>query len=172
MAAAASVVLVIMGVSGSGKSTLGMALAARLGWPFQEGDDLHSAENILKMRNGIALDDNNRAPWLQNVAAQIDRWIVQGRSGIITCSALKKSYRRSIVGDRPEVRLVYLSGPQDLIFSRVIYRQNHYMPSSLLDSQFQSLEPPNEDEQAVMLSSAEYVSFNVDKITDILGRTT
>src|SRR6516162_7507001 len=108
-------ILVIMGVSGSGKSTIAEALAARLGWPSEEGDPLHPEANIVKMHAGIALSDADRRPWLEAVAAWIDGQRAKRQPGIITCSALKRSYRQLIIGDRPEVRLVYLRGGRDLI---------------------------------------------------------
>lgn len=94
-------IAVVMGVSGAGKTTIGIALAHRLGWRLQEGDDLHPPENVAKMRAGIPLDDCGRAPWLHAVAARIDQWRERGEAGIITCSALKRRYRDVIIGNRP-----------------------------------------------------------------------
>jgi len=131
-----------MGVSGSGKTTIGRALATRLGWSFEEGDALHPPENIAKMRAGQPLTDADRAPWLSAIAARIDEWRRRSESGVITCSALKRSYRQVIIGDRREVRLVYLSGSRELIAERMSERHDHFMPASLLDSQFETLEPP------------------------------
>ena len=108
-------VLVVMGVSGAGKSTVAEELAARLGWPFEEGDALHPEANVAKMHAGIPLTDADRQPWLERVAAWIDGQRAKKQPGIITCSALKRSYRRIVIGDRPEVRLVYLRGGRDLI---------------------------------------------------------
>src|SRR6476646_6878153 len=125
-----------MGVSGSGKTTIGRALAKRLGWLFQEGDALHPPENVGKMKAGHPLDDEDRAPWLAAIAVTIDAWRAQGDARIITCSALKRRYREIVIGDRPDVRLVYLEGSRDLIGERVRARRGHFMPASLLDSQF------------------------------------
>ena len=139
-------VLVIMGVSGAGKTTIAEALAARLGWPSEEGDSLHPEANIVKMHAGIALTDADRRPWLEAVAAWIDGQRAKRQPGIITCSALKRSYRQLIIGDRPEVRLVYLRGGRDLIAGRLAGRHNHFMPASLLQSQMDALEQPDPDE--------------------------
>ena len=139
-------VLVIMGVSGAGKTTIAEALAARLGWPSEEGDSLHPEANIVKMHAGIALSDADRRPWLEAVAAWIDGQRAKRQPGIITCSALKRSYRQLIIGDRPEVRLVYLRGGRDLIAGRLAGRHNHFMPASLLQSQMDALEQPDPDE--------------------------
>jgi carbohydrate kinase (thermoresistant glucokinase family) len=142
----------IMGVSGSGKSTIGRALAQRFGWVFQEGDALHPPENVAKMHAGLPLDDDDRAPWLRAVAARIDKWRQWGEAGVITCSALKRKYRDAIIGDRPEVRLVYLTGSPALIAQRLAGRSGHFMPSSLLESQLATLEPPGADENALSVA--------------------
>ena len=141
-----------MGVSGSGKTTIGRALARRLGWLFQEGDDLHPPENVAKMKAGHPLDDEDRAPWLAAVASRIDQWRDYGKCGVVACSALKRRYRDIIIGDRPDVRLVYLEGSRELIGERVRARRGHFMPASLLDSQFAVLEPPAPDEHAIAVS--------------------
>ena len=148
----AACVAVIMGVSGSGKTTIGRALARRLGWLFQEGDALHPPENVAKMKAGHPLNDEDRAPWLAAIAAKIDAWRARGEAGIITCSALKRRYRDIIIGDRPDVRLVYLEGSRELIGERVAARHGHFMPASLLDSQFAALQPPDPEEDAITVS--------------------
>src|SRR3954454_23923046 len=123
-------IAVIMGVSGSGKTTIGRVLARRLGWLFLEGDALHPPENIAKMKAGHPLNDEDRAPWLAAIAARIDAWRAQGDAGVITCSALKRRYRDIVIGDRPEVRLVYLEGSREPIGERVRARHGHFMPAS------------------------------------------
>jgi gluconokinase len=144
-------VAVVMGVSGAGKSTIGQRLAARLHWNFAEGDALHPPANVAKMKSGRPLTDADRAPWLAAVAEVIDGWRRRGESGVITCSALKRSYRRLIIGDRRNVRLVYLDGPRALIAQRLAARRGHFMPPDLLASQFATLEPPGPDEQPIMV---------------------
>jgi gluconate kinase len=108
-----------MGVSGAGKTTVGERLAERLHWEFAEGDRLHPPENVAKMQSGHPLTDSDRAPWLAAVAEVIDVWQARGICGVITCSALKRQYRRRIIGDRPWVRLVYLDGKRELIAERL-----------------------------------------------------
>lgn len=142
-------VLLIMGVSGSGKTTVAKELAARLGWPFEEGDTLHPEANVAKMHAGIPLTDADRQPWLEAVAAWVDGQRAAKQPGIITCSALKRSYRQIVVGDRPEARLVYLRGSRDLIAERLSGRSGHFMPASLLQSQIDTLEEPGPQEDAL-----------------------
>ncbi|MCC6717090.1 MAG: gluconokinase [Acetobacteraceae bacterium] len=140
-----------MGVSGSGKTTIAKGLAAALGWRFQEGDALHPPENVAKMAAGTPLTDDDRAPWLAAIAEVIDAWRTAGASGIVTCSALKRAYRRVLVGDRPDVRLVHLVGDKALIAARMAARRGHFMPPALLDSQFATLEPPGPDENPIVV---------------------
>jgi gluconokinase len=147
----APVIVILMGVSGSGKTTVAALLAAALGWQFQEGDDLHPAANVEKMRGGTPLNDADRLPWLEKIAEEIDRWRGGGLSGVVTCSALKRAYRDIIIGSRPEVQLVYLKGSYELIQSRLAARHEHYMPAALLDSQFAALEEPAPDEQPIVV---------------------
>jgi gluconokinase len=142
-------IAVVMGVSGSGKSTVAALVAATLGWPFLEGDELHPAANVEKMRSGRPLTDADRLPWLLKLAEAIDAWRARGESGVIACSALKRSYRDIIIGARPDVALVSLRGSRDLIGRRLAARRGHFMPPALLDSQFESLEPPSPDEHAI-----------------------
>jgi gluconokinase len=144
------IIVVVMGVSGSGKSTVAALLAAALGCQFQEGDDLHPPENVEKMRTGIPLTDADRMPWLRKIAADIDGWRARGECGVLTCSALKRSYRDIIIGDRRDVVLVYLKGSRELIHQRMIARHGHFMPVALLDSQFATLEEPTPDEHPII----------------------
>lgn len=145
------VVAVVMGVSGSGKTTVSALLAAALGCQFQEGDDLHSDENVEKMQSGTPLTDEDRLPWLRKIAKEIDNWRARGESGVLTCSALKRSYRDIIVGGRPDVTLVYLKGSYDLIRRRMAARHGHFMPVALLDSQFATLQEPTPDEHPIIV---------------------
>lgn len=142
-------VAVLMGVSGCGKSTIAGVLAARTGWDLCEGDDLHPAENVTKMAAGRALTDADRWPWLRALAGWIRDHTEAGRPGIVTCSALKRSYRDVLRG--PDVLFVYLHGTREQIAARLAARHGHYMPRSLLDSQFATLEPPDEAEHALWI---------------------
>ena len=140
-------VLVVMGVSGSGKSSLAAYLAGRLGWDLEEGDDLHPAANIAKMSRGVPLDDADRQPWLARVAAWTDKQLAEGRSGVITCSALKRSYRDLLRGEG--VIFVHATGPKEVIAQRLHRREGHFMPETLLDSQYADLEELGGDEVGV-----------------------
>jgi ribose 5-phosphate isomerase A len=162
-------ILVVMGVSGAGKTTVARELVARLGWPFEEGDSLHPAANVAKMHAGSALDDADRKPWLEAVADWIDRQRAAGKPGIITCSALKRSYRRTIVGDRPEVRLVYLRGGRDIIAQRLAGRRGHFMPASLLQSQLDTLEAPGSEENPITVDVGLPAAEIADKVIRSLG---
>jgi carbohydrate kinase (thermoresistant glucokinase family) len=148
------VVAVLMGVSGSGKSTIGERLAADLGCVFLEGDDFHPAANVAKMKQGIALTTKDREPWLQSIAAKIDELLLTKKSAVFSCSALQRAYRDIIVGDRPHVALVYLKGDYDLIQHRLQGRHGHFMPASLLKSQFDTLEEPTPDEHPIVADIA------------------
>ena len=148
------IIAIVMGVSGSGKTTIAVLLAAALGCQFQEGDDLHPPENVEKMRSGAPLTDADRLPWLRKIAEEIDGWRARGESGVLTCSALKRSYRDMIIGDRSEVTLVYLKGSHDLIHHRMAARHEHFMPVALLDSQFAALQEPTPDEHPLTVDVA------------------
>lgn len=135
--------LVIMGVSGCGKSSVGEALARHLRIPYRDGDDLHPAANVEKMRAGIPLTDEDRWPWLDRVARDLH----DAAPLIIGCSALRRAYRDRIrAGAGGTATFLHLAGSRDLIATRMAARQGHYMPTSLLDSQFAALEPPGADE--------------------------
>jgi ribose 5-phosphate isomerase A len=162
-------ILVIMGVSGSGKSTIAEKLAARLGWPFEEGDTLHPEINIAKMHAGIPLTDTDRQPWLERVAAWIDAQRANKQPGIITCSALKRGYRQVIIGDRSEVRLVYLRGGRDLLAQHLTERQGHFMPPSLLRSQIDTLEEPDPSEDPMTIDVGASPSQIAEEIIRLLG---
>jgi gluconokinase len=135
-----------MGVSGCGKTTVAGVLAAHLGWPFQEGDALHPQSNIDKMKAGRPLDDSDRRRWLETVAEWIEGRLDAGENGLITCSALKRSYREVINRRGSGVLFVYLAGSRATVAARLATRQAHFMPSSLLDSQLADLEEPAPDE--------------------------
>jgi gluconokinase len=148
------VVIVLMGVASSGKTTTGLMLSQMLGWPFRDADSFHPPANIEKMRRGVALDDSDRWPWLDAIAAWIDQQLGKGACGIVSCSALKASYRRRLIGARSDVRLVFLKGDFELVRQRMQQRHDHFMPLSLLKNQFEVLEPPTADENALVVSIA------------------
>jgi gluconokinase len=141
-ASAAIMIILIMGVSGSGKTTVGHLLAGELGWSFADADEFHPPANIAKMSAGQPLDDADRAPWLAALRRHIDACLAHGENTVVTCSALKKSYRRTLIPDSPRVRLVYLRGSRKLLWSRLSARSGHFMKPELLDSQLDALEPP------------------------------
>jgi gluconokinase len=148
------VIVLVMGVCGCGKTTVGQALANQLGWPFFDADDFHPPANVAKMAKGVALTDTDREPWLDRLAAEMGAVARKGRHAVLACSALKESYRRRIAqglqnpgaegeGDA-EFRIVYLKGDATTIGPRLALRSGHYMPSSLLASQFAALEEPDD----------------------------
>lgn len=145
-------VMVVMGVSGSGKSTVGALVAQRLQWEFQDADWFHPPANVDKMHNGIPLTDDDRWPWLHAIAAWIDTTRASGWRGVIACSALKRRYRNVLIGDRADVRLVYLKGDEALIARRIATRHEHFMPPALLHSQFEALEEPGPEENPIIVS--------------------
>lgn len=157
-------IVVVMGVSGSGKTTVASLLAERLGCAFRDGDDLHPRENVEKMRNGTPLTDADRFPWLQAIGRQVDAWREKGEAGVVTCSALKRAYRDIVVGNRPDVALVYLKGTQALIHGRLKARTSHFMPVGLLDSQFATLQEPAEDERPIVVDIGPEPSRIVEEI--------
>lgn len=134
-------IVVVMGVSGCGKSTVGELLARRLGLPSYDADEFHPPENVRKMASGQPLTDDDRRPWLETLARAMAGWEASG-GAVLACSALKGSYREVLRGAGAEVRFVYLRGDRDTIAERMKHRRGHYMPLSLLDSQFAALEEP------------------------------
>ena len=132
-----------MGVTGSGKTTVGRLLARKLGWKYFDADDFHPAGNVDRMRSGIALDDNDRQPWLEGLRDLIRDSLKSGENAVLACSALKEKYRRLLLIDE-RVKLVFLKGEFQLIRRRLRKRRGHYMNPALLESQFATLEEPNE----------------------------
>jgi len=132
-----------MGVTGSGKTTVGRLLARKLGWKYFDADDFHPAGNVDRMRSGIALDDNDRQPWLEGLRDLIRDSLKSGENAVLACSALKEKYRRLLLIDE-RVKLVFLKGDFQLIRRRLRKRRGHYMNPALLESQFATLEEPNE----------------------------
>jgi gluconokinase len=153
-----------MGVSGSGKSTVGALLAERLGWRFEDADSFHSPANIEKMRAGHPLTEADRRPWLQAVASRIAALRARGECVVVACSALKRAYRTALIGGRSDARLVFLAGAPDLLAARLARRTDHFMPASLLRSQFETLEPPGPEENPIIVSSVRTPEAIVDDI--------
>jgi gluconokinase len=145
-------VVVMMGVSGSGKTTVANGVARRNGWRLVEGDKFHPPANVAKMQSGTPLTDADRWPWLQAIAREIDSIRASGGSAVVASSALKRTYRDILIGDRPDVVLVYLKGSKDLTAKRMAARKGHFMPPALLDSQFTTLEEPADDEHPIVVS--------------------
>ncbi|WP_420178482.1 gluconokinase [Paenarthrobacter sp. TA1.8] len=163
-------VLVIMGVSGSGKSTVAGVLAGKLGWDLAEGDDLHPEANVAKMHSGQALSDEDRWPWLGIISDWIRAHVDSGTPAIITCSALKKKYRDVLRGEG--VVFVFLQGSKDKISDRLASRHGHFMPPSLLESQFDALEEPTEDENHISLCVSASPAEEADEVIERLGLRT
>jgi gluconokinase len=158
-----------MGVSGAGKSTIAALLAERLGWTFEEGDSLHPTSNVEKMAAGIPLTDDDRWPWLAKIADWIDGRLDTGENGIITCSALKRSYRNVLNRRGWGVEFIYLAVDRDDLEERVEHREGHFMPPSLLDSQLATLEPPTAGEPAIRVDAATDSQLVVDRVLRELG---
>jgi gluconokinase len=154
-------IILVMGVVGAGKTTIGSLLAQQLGWKFVDADSFHSAENVEKIRQGIALSDADRAPWLRAIRDAILQWIAQRKDVALACSALKQKYREELLVS-PEVKLVYLKGSRELIFSRLRARHGHFATEKLLASQIETLEEP---EDAVSVD----VSGTPEKIVAEIG---
>lgn len=152
--------IVVMGVSGCGKSTVGLLLARACGVPYIEGDDLHCAENVERMRSGTPLTDEQRRDWLELIAQRLAQAHAQSAGVVVSCSALKRAYRDVLRRGAPNLRLVHLHGEPTLLARRTAQRVGHYMPASLLGSQLAILEPPGPDEHAL--------AFDVDEAPEVV----
>lgn len=161
--------LVIMGVAGAGKTTTAQNLSRELGWPYRDADEFHPPANVAKMSRGEALTDEDRWPWLQAIASWMDEKLAAGQSCIVTCSALKRAYRDVLVGGRAGVRIIHLVGSRELIGGRMAARKDHFMPTSLLDSQFATLEQPADEEHVLNISVAQTPAAVVREIVARLG---
>jgi gluconokinase len=157
-------VVVVMGVSGCGKSTVASLLAQRMHWIYEDADWFHPRSNIEKMHTGQPLTDDDRWPWLNAIAAWIDATRRIGNHGVIACSALKRAYRDILIGERHDVQLVFLKGDRELIARRLAARDGHFMPPSLLESQFKALEEPQEDERPIVVSIVPHPREIVEQI--------
>lgn len=157
--------IVVMGVSGSGKSTVGAALAQRLRVPFADADDFHPPENIAKMTAGRPLDDDDRHPWLESIG----EWLaLHGDGGVMSCSALKRKYRDQLRRHCADVEFLHLAGSLETIGRRQASRPGHFMPASLLASQFETLEPLDPDERGVTIN----INQSIDSIVEDYVSTT
>ena len=154
-------IVVVMGVSGSGKTTIGTALATRVGWAFVEGDDWHPPQNVAKMSAGTPLTDEDRFPWLDRLNAELRAREARGENVVATCSALKQSYRDRLTRGLARWQLVFLYGSFELLSRRMAERKHRFMPASLLQSQFDALEPPA---KAIALDVAEPLERSVETI--------
>ena len=161
-------IVVVMGVSGAGKTAVGSALAARLGCGFFDADDFHPEANVAKMASGVPLTDEDRRPWLARLNALLREHEMRGASAVLACSALRQAYRDRLAAGLAHCRIVYLKGSAEMIGARLARRSNHYMPASLLQSQFAALEPPA---QAIEIDAAESVAACVEAICARLEAT-
>jgi gluconokinase len=148
-------IVIVAGVSGSGKTTVGALLAGRLGWRFTDGDDLHPAANVAKMRAGIPLTDTDRWPWLRAIASWMDERIARGEDAVVACSALRRSYRDLLLDGRPAARMVFLAPDREVLARRLASRHGHFFPGQLLGTQFDALEPPGPDERVLTVVPAD-----------------
>lgn len=164
-------IVVVMGVSGVGKTTVGERLAGRLGVRFIEGDRFHPPANIAKMSGGAPLDDADRRPWLEALAAELDRSRRAGQGIVLACSALRASYRAILRGGHDDVEFVFLDGIKTLVQDRLAARHDHFMPSALLDSQYAALEAPNGGERAIRIAVEGAPDAIVDAVLQQLRRS-
>ena len=160
-------VLLVCGVSGSGKSTIGALLAERLGWVYAEADAFHPPANVAKMAAGHPLDDADRVPWLAAIGAYIDETTLAGRPAVVTCSALKRTYRDELRQGRPNVQVIFLEASYELIRDRLQARAGHFFPAELLASQFRDLEPPEPDEHVLQISVADGAEQVVERLLSL-----
>lgn len=158
-------IAIVMGVVGAGKTTVGKLLASELGWQFEDADDFHPASNVEKIRRGIPLTDEDREPWLDSLRAAILKWIADGQSTVLACSALKGAYRAKLQVD-PQVRFVYLKGTAELIAERLRARHGHFAGEAILASQLADLEEP---EAAIKINISDIPEHIVDRIRKGLG---
>jgi gluconokinase len=165
-------IVVLGGVSGSGKSVVGAVMATRLGWACADADALHSPAEVAKMHAGEPLTDTDRWPWLERVAAWVDERIAAGESGVIACSALKRSYRDYLSRGRPAVRIVILQVDPEVLAARLTARRGHFFPARLLQSQLADLEMPGDGESTVVADASAHSPAEIaDEIIHRLGLT-
>ncbi|EGK86906.1 gluconokinase [Microcoleus vaginatus PCC 9802] len=158
-------ITIVMGVSGSGKTTVGKLLAQSLNWDFSDADDFHPSANIQKMSRGIPLEDADRLPWLLQLQAAIDTWLLENKNVVLACSALKASYRAMLYRDQQGMKIVYLKCSFQLLAARLTSRENHYMKADLLLSQLGTLEEP---EDAIIIDASQPLEVIVRQIRNHL----
>jgi gluconokinase len=158
-------ITIVMGVSGSGKTTVGKLLAQSLNWDFSDADDFHPSANIEKMSRGIPLEDADRFPWLLQLQAAIDRWLLENKNVVLACSALKASYREILSRDQQRMKIVYLKCSFEVLAARLTSRENHYMKADLLLSQLDTLEEP---EDAIIIDASQPLELVVRQIKNHL----
>jgi gluconokinase len=162
------VILIVAGVSGSGKTTVGALLAGRLHWQFADADTFHPEANVAKMRAGIPLTDADRVPWLRVITGWMDERIAAGQSAVVTCSALKRSYRDQLLGGRPTATMVFLQVSREELEHRLTSRAGHFFPEKLLDSQLATLEPPAPDERVRTVPAEGDVAQTAERIIAVI----
>jgi gluconokinase len=163
----AFMILILFGVSGAGKTVVGRQVAKRLDWGFLDADDYHPVENVEKMRGGIALDDSDRAPWLEAMNAELRLYAGRGENVVLACSVLKRAYRDTLAAGVPTARFVYLKVHREELLRRLRERKGHFMKATLLDSQLSTLEEPEEDENAWVIESEAGVEETAEEIVAI-----
>lgn len=161
-------VFIVMGVSGCGKSSVGKALAKTLNCDFYDGDDFHPPENIAKMSAGNPLNDTDRQPWLERLHQLAMEKLAGGETAVIACSSLKKSYRQLLKAGNENIKFIYLKGTFDLIWQRMLERENHYMKAEMLHSQFATLEEPTADEAFTVEISADVETITKQILEEVL----
>jgi gluconokinase len=163
------VILIVAGVAGSGKTTVGALIAGRLRWQFADADSFHPESNVVKMRSGIPLTDEDRLPWLRAIADWVDARTAEGVSAVVACSALKRSYRDLLRSGRPAVQMVFLQVSRDALLRRLASRHGHFFPRDLLDSQLTALEPPQPDEGVRTVLADDDAMRTAARVISLLG---
>ena len=163
-------IVVVGGIAGSGKTTVGQLLARRLGWEFADGDKFHTAAAVAKMQAGVPLTDDDRWPWLDAIGAWIDQEDAAGKSAVVACSALRRSYRDRLRAGRPELRMFFLVVGHEADEARLSSRRGHFFPEKLLDSQFATLELPEPSEEVTLIPTTGTPDQTADEILRDLGQ--
>jgi gluconokinase len=162
-------IVIVAGIAGSGKTTVGERLARRMGCEFADGDRFHSPAAVAKMHDGVPLTDDDRWPWLDAIGAWIDQEDAAGKSAVVACSALRRSYRQRLLTGRPELRMFFLIVEHDADEARLTTRRGHFFPEKLLDSQFATLELPEPSEGVTLVPTTGTPDQTADEILRDLG---